>query len=330
KGKNSIPTNTQDTSGLFNTDVPAADFLGITQWLNTDNKISIKDLKGKVVLVDFWTYTCINCIRTLPYVTSWYDKYHNLGFTVIGIHTPEFEFEKNTQNVQNAIKQFNIHYPVGQDNNYATWNNYNNQYWPAEYLIDAQGNIRRTHFGEGEYDQMEKAIQALIAENGKKVQMPLDSLKDQTPVGQISPETYLGSSRMQYLYPDGSVGNGDQTFTLNPNIPVNTFSYGGTWTIENEDAVSGKNAQILYNFTADKVYIILRPRLINSTDTVKVYLDGKIIDSNAAGADARSGVVSVTSDRLYNIVDLHGKMEQHTIRLDFQTPGTQAFTFTFG
>ncbi|MFI5265411.1 MAG: cytochrome c biogenesis protein/redoxin, partial [Candidatus Levyibacteriota bacterium] len=130
KGKNSIPTNTQDTSGLFNTDVPAADFLGITQWLNPEKNISIKDLRGKVVLVDFWTYTCINCIRTLPYVTSWYDKYHTLGFTVIGIHTPEFEFEKNTQNVQSAIKQFNIHYPVGQDNNYATWNNYNNQYWP--------------------------------------------------------------------------------------------------------------------------------------------------------------------------------------------------------
>lgn len=332
KGKNSsLPIKT-DTSGLFNADVPAADFIGITHWITEDGKpISISSLKGKVVLVDFWTYTCINCIRTLPYVTSWYDKYHDKGFVVVGIHTPEFEFEKNTANVENAMKQFGIHYPVGQDNDYATWNNYNNQYWPAEYLIDANGIVRRTHFGEGEYDQMEKAIQILLKEKGvKNVDMPLDSLKDQTPSGQISPETYLGSARMQYLYPDGAASNGTQSFVLNSKIPVNTFSYGGEWTINPENAVAGKNAQILYNFQADKVYIILRPVEGNSNGTVKVYLDGKLIDSSVAGLDVKDGVVTVDSDRLYNIVDLHGKTSQHILRLDFQTPGTSAFTFTFG
>lgn len=331
KGKNSGVIIKTDTSGLFNTDVPAPDFVGITKWLNPEKKISINDLKGKVVLVDFWTYTCINCLRTLPYVTSWYDKYRDLGFVVVGIHTPEFEFEKNTNNVENAIKQFNIHYPVGQDNDYATWSNYNNQYWPAEYLIDAQGNVRRIHFGEGEYDQMEKAIQTLLKEKGvKNVNMPLSTLKDQTPGQQISPETYLGSARMQYLYPDGSVSNGKQMLKLSSNIPVNTFSYGGDWTINSEDAVAGKNAQILYNFQADKVYIILRPVEGNSNGSVKVYLDNKLIDASAAGADVKDGVVTVDSDRLYNIVDMHGKTSQHTVRLDFQTPGTQAFTFTFG
>jgi len=166
KGQSS--TTAPSTNDLFNANTPAPDLVGITKWLNTsaslsastDKPLLIKDLKGKVVLVDFWTYTCINCIRTLPHVTSWYDKYKDKGFVVIGVHTPEFEFEKDTNNVLAAIKQYSIHYPVAQDNNYATWNNYSNQYWPAEYLVDANGNIRRVHFGEGEYDKTEQAIQA--------------------------------------------------------------------------------------------------------------------------------------------------------------------------
>lgn len=173
----------------------APDFVDITHWLNTDKPLTMKDLRGKVVLVDFWTYTCINCIRTLPHVTAWYDKYHNKGFTVIGVHTPEFEFEKNTGNVQDAIKRYNIHYPVAQDNNYSTWNNYNNQYWPAEYLIDANGNIRHTHFGEGEYNQTEQYIQDLLDEAGKTVTASVTQLPDQTPQGLISPETYVGTGR---------------------------------------------------------------------------------------------------------------------------------------
>ena len=144
-----------DSSSLFNTNAPAPDFIGITKWLNTDKPLTIKSLKGKVILVDFWTYTCINCIRTLPYVTSWYEKYKDKGFVVVGVHTPEFQFEHETQNVLNAIKMYSIHYPVAQDNDYATWNNYSNQYWPAEYLIDVNGNVRRVHFGEGEYDKTE-------------------------------------------------------------------------------------------------------------------------------------------------------------------------------
>jgi cytochrome c biogenesis protein CcdA/thiol-disulfide isomerase/thioredoxin len=331
KGKKS--TERTDTSGLFNTNTPAPDFIGITKWLNTNSQISIHDLKGKVVLVDFWTYTCINCIRTLPHVTSWYDKYKDQGFIVIGVHTPEFEFEKNTNNVLDAIKQYAIHYPVAQDNNYATWNNYSNQYWPAEYLIDAQGNIRRTHFGEGEYDQTEIAIQALLKEAGKQVDSRLENMPDQTPHTTLSPETYLGSARMQYYYPSGSIGNGTQTFTLSNTLSPNSFSYGGVWHITDETAIAGdNNATINYNFVASKVYIILRPggTIQNGGGIVKVYIDGKIVDDASAGKDIQNGLVTVNADRLYNIIDLRGKTENHILKLEFQTPGIEAYTFTFG
>lgn len=327
KGKKSMPNI--DTSGLFNANQNAPDFVGIDKWLNTDHPISIKDLKGKVVLVDFWTYTCINCIRTLPHVVSWYDKYNKDGFIVIGVHTPEFQFEHDTQNVLNAIKTYNIHYPVAQDNGYATWNNYANQYWPAEYLIDMSGNIVRTHFGEGEYDQMEMAIRALLQENGKKVSEPLDSMGDQTPQNQISPETYLGSSRMQYYYPGGTISNGSQTFSLSENLSQNSFSFGGQWSITDEYAITGSNSTLNYNFTANKVFIILRPAS-SINPTVKVYIDGKAIDPSIAGSDVKNGVITVDSDRLYNIVDLRGKTENHILKLEFQAPGIQAFTFTFG
>ncbi len=186
----------------------APDFVGVTKWLNTDKPLSSKDLKGKVVLVDFWTYTCINCIRTLPHVTAWYDKYKDQGLVVVGVHTPEFEFEKETDNVLSAIKKYNIHYPVAQDNNYATWNNYSNQYWPAEYLIDVNGQVRRTHFGEGEYEQTEQAIQELLKEAGKKVSASLVNMPDQTPNSQLSPETYVGSKRMQFYYSKGNLDSG--------------------------------------------------------------------------------------------------------------------------
>ncbi len=151
-------------SSLFNENKPAPEFVGITKWLNTDKPVTLAELRGKVVLVDFWTYTCINCIRTLPYVTKWYDTYKDQGFTVIGVHSPEFEYEKDSNNVLAAIKQYNINYPVPQDNEFKTWYAYDNSYWPAFYLIDAKGVIRRTHFGEGKYAETEKAIQLLIQE----------------------------------------------------------------------------------------------------------------------------------------------------------------------
>jgi cytochrome c biogenesis protein CcdA/thiol-disulfide isomerase/thioredoxin len=320
--------NSIDTSSLFNADTPAPDFAPTTQWLNTNKPLTIQDLKGKVVLVDFWTYTCINCIRTLPHVTSWYDKYESQGFVVIGVHTPEFSFEQNTNNVKDAIKQDNIRYPVVQDNNYATWTNYQNNYWPAEYLIDKSGTIRRTDFGEGQYDQMEMAIQTLLKDAGHKVNAPLDTHPDQTPQNQISPETYLGSERMQGYYPSNNVGSGQQNFTLSSKLIPNTFSFGGQWTITGADATTGKDATLNYNFIADKVFITLQPG--SSGEKAKIYLDGKLIDAAHAGQDVHNGIVTIDQARLYSIVDLRGGTENHIVTFEFQTPGVQTFTFTFG
>ena len=326
KGKQS---QVVDTSGLLNTNTPAPELLGGTKWLNSDEPLSLADLKGKVVLVDFWTYTCINCIRTLPHVTSWYEKYKDKGFVVIGVHTPEFAFEHDTNNVLGAIKQFNINYPVVQDNNYAIWNSYNNNAWPAEYLIDAKSNIRREAIGEGEYDKTERAIQALLAEAGQKVNAKLDNMPDQTPQIQLSPETYLGSARMQYYFPSANTGAVNQSFTLSSNLSQNSFSLGGHWNITSDTAVTGTNAVLNYNFYANKVFLVLRPGSSRNAK-VRVFLDGKEVDSSNAGSDVINGVVTIDSDRLYNLIDLKGNVGVHILKLEFEDAGIEVFAFTFG
>jgi cytochrome c biogenesis protein CcdA/thiol-disulfide isomerase/thioredoxin len=324
------PVRQTENTSYFNADTPAPDFVGVTKWLNTNSPLSIKDLRGKVILVDFWTYTCINCLRTLPHVTSWYDKYKDDGFVVIGVHTPEFQFEHNTNNVLDAIKMYNIHYPVAQDNDYATWNNYNNEYWPAEYLIDKDGNIRRTHFGEGEYDEMEMAIRELLKENGKVVSGTIDNLPDQTPEGNQSPETYLGADRMEYYYDGGNVGTVDKTFSLGEDLHQDSFSFGGGWDVRKEYAVAGKDASLNYKFLADKVFLVLKPGQAGPMAKVEVLLDGKPVDGSNAGSDVQNGVITVNSDRLYNLINLKGQSGRHVLLLKFETPGIEAFAFTFG
>ncbi len=306
----------------------APEFTGINKWLNTDKALSLKSLKGKVVLIDFWTYTCINCIRTLPFVTGWYEKYKDQGFVVVGVHTPEFEFEKKTENVLQAIEQYNIHYPVAQDNDYATWTAYSNQYWPAEYLIDAKGVIRKVHFGEGQYDEMEKAIQELLKEKGSQINQNLIEMPDQTPKAEYSPETYLGSSRMQYYYPSGTINNGKQILTLSKNIPQNSFSLGGEWIVNGDNSVSGQNAVLEYNFFAKKVFLVLRPGSANKIGEVKVFLDGKLVNVFTEGEDVKNGIVTVDKDRLYNLIQLKNP-QNHLLKLEF-TPGIEVFAFTFG
>jgi cytochrome c biogenesis protein CcdA/thiol-disulfide isomerase/thioredoxin len=327
KGQGPIPV--QESAGLFNANIPAPDFVGITNWLNTPKPLSIKDLKGKVVLVDFWTYTCINCIRTLPHVTAWYNKYKNDGFVVVGVHTPEFQFEHDTNNVEAAIKMFNITYPVAQDNNYATWNAYNNEYWPAEYLIDANGQIRRTDFGEGQYDQTELAIQTLLKNAGQNVNTALTNVPNQTPTGAISPETYLGTARMEFYFPNGSVSNGDQTFTLSNNLSPNSFSFGGEWNESSANATTGKNAELNYNFTANDVYLVMNPDTANPAK-VMVFIDGSPANTTNEGSDVINGVVTINSDRLYNLVNLKGNARSHILRLEFESAGIELFAFTFG
>lgn len=305
----------------------APEFIAGGEWFNS-KPLTLESLKGKVVLVDFWTYTCINCIRTLPFVKSWYAKYKDQGFVVVGVHTPEFEFEKLSSNVGKAIKSFGIEYPVVQDNNYATWRAYDNEYWPAEYLIDNQGFIRHTHFGEGEYDLTEQAIQTLLKEAGQTVSPSSSTLPDQTPQAQISPETYFGAKRMQFYYLGGNTGVTTNTFSENMQIPTNSFSLGGQWSVKPENAESFKGSSLIYKFHASKVYAILNPG--SSEQKVKVELDGQTVSDEVAGSDARGGVVTVNSDRLYNLIDLKDKTETHILRVEFEDSGTQLFTLTFG
>ena len=262
---------------------------------------------------------------------SWYEAFKYDGFVVIGVHTPEFQFEYETKNVVDAIRRYHITYPVAQDNDYLTWNAFNNEYWPAEYLIDATGRVRRTHFGEGEYDKMESAIRALLKENGRTPSAPHAAVSVQSPGAVQSPETYLGAERMEYYdNAGGRVGLGTQSFMLAIRPRRNSFSFGGDWNIRNEYAVASKDATLNLRFHAAKVFLVLRPENSGSRHIVAVLLDGKAVDNTSAGADVNDGMVAVDSDRLYNLIDLKGNPGEHVLQLHFNTGGVEAFAFTFG
>ncbi len=304
----------------------APEFTAIEQWINT-KPLTMQALKGKVVLVDFWTYTCINCIRTLPYVTKWYDTYKEKGFVVVGVHTPEFAFEKKTENVAEAVSRFGITYPVAQDNTYGTWNAFENRYWPAKYLIDHKGIIRYVHFGEGNYDETETAIRTLLQEAGETALPRIASVTGDTSSAHPSPETYLGSKRMQLLYPSGNSRNGLQTFTLEEDLPTNTFSFGGQWNVEDEYARSGQKATLVYHFTGKKVFLVLRSKSGRSSQ-VQLFLDGNSLTDQQSGKDVQGNMVQVSEDRLYELINLPTS-ETHILRLEF-APDIEAFAFTFG
>ena len=330
KGTKEVPNSANsDTAGLFNENTTAPELTGISKWLNTPAPETLASLKGKVVLVDFWTYSCINCLRTLPHVEAWYNKYHSSGFEVIGVHTPEFAFEKDAGNVAAAIKRLTVPYPVALDNNYSTWNAYNNQYWPAEYLIDASGKIRRTEFGEGHYPETEQAIRTLLAGAGHKVTVAPSDLPDMTPQAQVTPETYFGSNRGQYGYPEPNYPNGTFTIPLQKSVPLDQFSFAGTWTIAPEYVQASKGAILTEHFGASKVYMILKPALVGASE-VSVTYDGKPLSSALAGSDVVNGIIKVDSDRLYNIFDSGAKLSDGTLQFTFLNKGIQAFTFTFG
>ena len=317
---------------LLNENINAPEFVGLTNWLNLKSgksELKLSDLRGNAVLVDFWTYTCINCIRTLPFITSWYEKYKDQGFVVVGVHTPEFEFEKKSKNVTSAVKRFGINYPVAQDNNYATWNSYANHYWPAEYLIDTQGKIRRIHFGEGEYDKTEMTIQLLLKRTGKRVDNGLICLPDQTPRLHLSPETYLGSERMAYYFPGGNVGNGTDEFDLTEYPERDSFSLGGRWTITEDRATAKEGSVLTYNFYAEKVFLVMHPTG-NKVAKIEVFLDNDRVAKTDWGKDVKGGVATINSDRLYNLIDLKGAAENHILKLVVAESEVELFAFTFG
>jgi cytochrome c biogenesis protein CcdA/thiol-disulfide isomerase/thioredoxin len=307
----------------------APEFTETQRWFNTPGgrPLSLASLRGKVVLVDFWTYTCINCIRTLPYLKAWDAAYRSDGLVIVGVETPEFAFEKDAGNVANAIRQFGLGYPVVQDNNMGTWNAYANQYWPADYLIDAHGNVRYAAAGEGDYATTETAIRALLAEAGTQVGGRSHPTNVVVPSQLTTPETYLGTARAQGWVDAPKPGTHDYGQGAASTLSLNDFLYSGTWSISEQPALAGPGAAIDVEFQAKHVYLVLsspgeRPL------PVRVLLDGTPIAAADAGEDVRGGVVTVRGQRLYTLVSLP-RVGRHRLTLRF-APGVTGYAFTFG
>jgi cytochrome c biogenesis protein CcdA/thiol-disulfide isomerase/thioredoxin len=292
----------------------APDFHGISHWLNTpgDQALSLDDLRGKVVLIDFWTYSCINCLRTLPHLKEWDRLYRPKGLVIVGVHTPEFAFEHDLGNVTQATRRLGVRYPVALDNDYATWNAYSNQYWPAEYLLDQTGHVRHVHFGEGEYGKTEHDIRLLLHAGGRAA-LPVPVREpDLTPTGRITPETYLGYYRID-RYSGSSVSSDvEASYRFPAELAPNHFAYAGRWTVESERIVAGDDARLRLNFQARSVHLVL-----GGKGLVKVSLDGRA-----------KRTVRVNGDRLYTLVSQRA-IRAGTLELAF-TPGVEAYAFTFG
>jgi cytochrome c biogenesis protein CcdA/thiol-disulfide isomerase/thioredoxin len=320
-------TSKQEATVPLNDIGPAPEFKDTEQWFNTpgDKPLTMKGLRGKVVLIDFWTYSCINCIRTLPYLNAWNKRYAKDGLVIVGVHTPEFPFEREAANVEEAIKNEGIEYPVVQDNESGTWNAYGNLYWPAEYFVDAKGQVRYAHFGEGEYEEKEQVIRELLAEAGDEPgKARADAHGIAAESGVTTPESYLGAERAGN-FTNGLIKTGRQNYTLEE-PGDNELSYGGEWKIEEQPVTAGKEAKLDLNFGARRVYLVLgspgKPR------KVEVMLDGKPIAAADDGKDVHNGYVTVTDERLYNLVELP-KVEHHVLEL-VPEEGVQGYAFTFG
>jgi thiol-disulfide isomerase/thioredoxin len=313
-------------------------FRGATQWFNS-LPLMDADLKGKVVLVEFWTYTCINWRRTLPYVRVWADKYKEQGLVVVGVHTPEFSFEKDAQNVQWALKDMQINFPVAMDNNYGIWNAFENQYWPAMYFIDAKGNIRHHQFGEGNYEQSEKVIQQLLRESGAK-EVPTDIggivpagaevAADWSTLG--SPENYLGFERTaNFASPGGAINNQAQHYVAPDKLRLNQWALSGNWTMGQEgDVLNLGGGKLVYRFRARDVNLIMGPAAPGATVRFRVMIDGRPVgDAHGVEVDEQ-GNGKVIGQRMYQLVRQKGPVAEREVTIEFLDPGVAVFDFTFG
>jgi cytochrome c biogenesis protein CcdA/thiol-disulfide isomerase/thioredoxin len=296
---------------------PAPNFKGITAWLNTPGgkPLTMSQLRGKVVLVDFWTYSCINCQRTLPHVEAWYRDYAKDGFVVVGVHTPEFAFEHVVSNVRTEAAGFGVHYPVAIDNDYDTWNAYDNEDWPADYLIDAQGNVRHVHFGEGDYTTTEQLIRKLLTDAHPGVALPVaTNVPNLTPAGQMNPETYVGYERLQYLVGATSVAqNAPATYHFPKTLPLGGLGLSGAWTEHAQEATAVRDAELELGFLAKDVYLVL-----GGSGTVDESINGR-----------HTATIKVAGvPRLYT---LYRASATGTGKLVLRvSPGVQAYDFTFG
>lgn len=301
----------------------APDIIAGGEWFNS-KPLSLGDLKGKVVLVDFWTYSCINCQRTLPYLRTWYDKYKDEGLVIIGVHSPEFEFEKDKENVSTAVKDFGLTYPIVQDNDFATWRAYSNRYWPAKYFIDKEGFVRYAHFGEGAYDESEKVIQELLKEAGstglnEKINNPAYQVQTNTP------EIYLGYNRIDHFASLEAIKKDELgEYTLPQDLGYNEMAYEGKWNVMSEYANPQKGAKLYLNFDSMEIFLVMRSN--GSPAKVKIYVDNKM---QFLGDDVVNGTVTVNEDKLYKLIKLPSS-GTHNLRLEFEDDNAELYAFTSG
>jgi cytochrome c biogenesis protein CcdA/thiol-disulfide isomerase/thioredoxin len=311
---------------------------GAIQWLNS-SPLTAQDLRGKVVLVDFWTYSCINCLRSLPYVKAWAQKYRDQGLVVIGVHAPEFAFERNVDNVKRATHDLGIDYPVAIDNNYAIWRAFGNQYLPAHYFVDAKGQIRFHHFGEGDYAHSEQVIQQLLAEAGhanaaamvsdtaaKGVQMAADN------TDMLSPETYVGYERVEnFAGRGGESRDRVHAYAAPAQLALNNWGLAGAWNVGAEQAtLAASTGTIVYRFHARDLHLVLGPGKDNKPVRFRVSIDGAA-PGDAHGTDVKAdGTGTVTEQRLYQLVRQTGDVKDRTFTIEFLDPGVEAYAFTFG
>ncbi|MCB9813105.1 MAG: redoxin domain-containing protein [Pseudomonadales bacterium] len=320
-----ITEKTVTGSLLSKPEIKAPDFMSGGAWINSEPLSLKNELKGKVVLVDFWTYTCINCIRTLPYVTGWDEKYSGEEFEIIGVHSPEFDFEKDTNNVISATKNYNINYPIVQDNNFNIWKSYANRYWPAHYLIDKNGYIRYTHFGEGKYIETENAIRELLNEE------PIEANEENSKRTILTPETYLGYERAGSYSTQNDINIDEVTdYSLIKSVRDNEIGLSGSWIVGPEAIIAQQNgSKLQVNFVGSQVFLVMKPPK-NKTGNVRVLLNGKPIPQSYLTSDMdESGVIQIQEARKYDIIDLKLDYGRNILDLEF-SEGVQAFAFTFG
>jgi thiol-disulfide isomerase/thioredoxin len=311
---------------------------GAVSWINSP-PLTAEGLRGKVVVIDFWTYSCINCLRSLPYVRAWAEKYKDQGLVVIGVHAPEFAFEKNLDNVRNAVKDLKIDYPVAVDNDYAIWKAFDNHYWPAHYFIDAQGRIRHHHYGEGEYEQSEVIIRQLLAEAGAKLKpeapVAVDAEGAQAKADKTdmkSPETYVGYERAEkFASTGGVVQDKPHVYATPMPLDLNQWGLRGDWTVGSQSALLDKaGGRIAYRFHARDLHLVLGPRADGKPVRFRVLIDGRPpLASHGMDIDAQ-GVGRVDSQRLYQLVRQISPIVDRLFEIEFLDPGAEAFAFTFG
>lgn len=292
-------------------------------WINSDRALSLEDLKGKVVLIDFWTYSCVNCVRTIPHLRSWHEKYAEDGLVIIGVHTPEFPFERNEGNVRRAVQDLDVTWPVVLDNNFAQWNAYHNRYWPAHFFIDSTGTIRYFQFGEGFYEEAEAVIRTLLTEAGSTPEVASGTIPISTETGRRTPEVYLGYERATGFLSDISVPDKLMRFDLEPDMNPGQWSLEGEWIIRNDFIEIDGSGKLALGFEGKDIFIVVEPK--NNASIVTVEIDGKRADDTI---DVQGGILNPRESRLYHLASF-GKSGVHTLTLSIEGH-VRLYTFTFG